>query len=229
MRTKVWARNSLMVRSTFADYKYAQEYAPYMALVIVSAQKHLAPGANPPCKLVRDLKEYATKYLNTDYSQDAILRGRALLARVENARYAIGSESRCQLEYWEQLVKLIHGRIARADSRVIPGWCTPYNTLRFEMTGLPMYNDPTLGLVYVEYITIIFAAIGGVFQLIRAQMDGEFSFWAQVLYTLSGLMSIAYYALIRHPFIITAVGSLTISVATLVGVLIHKSAPWESL
>ena len=201
---------------------------PYMALVIVSAQKHGAPDGSS-CQLVRDLKEYAAKYLSTDYSKDAVLLGRALLARVENARYTVESESRCQLEYWEQLVRLIHGRIARADSKVIPGWCTPYNTLRFEMTGLPTYNNPTLGLVYVEYITIVFAAIGGILQLVRAQIDGEFSFWAQVLYTLSGLMSITYYTLIRHPFIITAVGSLTISVATLVGVLIHKSAPWETL
>lgn len=189
--------------------------------------------------LIQDLRDYASSYITREYYGSAVVKeGKKLNERaiqVKNYTYCnfcsnLDTDLMCELDYWDELVRLIHSRIASKNNRTKQGVCTSYTTHRYLNTGLPIVVYPSWSKNLISNISLFLFLASGIIQLIRVNIDGGLSFWSQVVYGLGCLLSVIYFAVIGNlEFILPQAGGLIVVLVTLYGILTHFEEPWASL
>jgi hypothetical protein len=189
--------------------------------------------------LIQDLRDYASSYITKEYYQTAIvnegiqLNERAI--KVKNYTYCnfcskVDTDLLCELDYWDELVRLIHTRIASKNIIHVKSACTSYTTHRYLNTGLPIVVYPSWSKNMISNISLLLFLASGIIQLIRVNIDGGLSFWSQVVYGIGCLLSVLYFAVIGNiEFILPQAGGLVVVLVTLYGILSHFEEPWASL
>jgi len=188
--------------------------------------------------LKSEMKNFVQKNIAAEFSSLTVVQGRALNKRLYKLHNTycctskLSSDIRCELEYWDELVRLIVSRMENVNenNRVVGGWCTNHTMVRYLRTGMPMIVYPTATTNFVKKFTLFFMMVSGVFQLVRVQIDGGFSFWSQVIYSFAALFSIVYFWSINNmDFMIPQVGSFVLTLLTIVGLLRTQEEPWTAL
>jgi len=189
--------------------------------------------------LTNRLRDYASKYIITDYfSSDIVEEGRQLNKAVATFKSKtlcqshIEMQKHCRLDYWDEMVRLVQSRIATINktSKTKTSCCENYNTVRFFNTGLPMVVYPSKTTTIVKQLTLLFMAVSGIVQFVRVQIDGGLSFWSQIIYLLGCACSVAYYASTNNlSLIIPQLGAFALTLVTVWGLLRNVEQPWASL
>ena len=189
--------------------------------------------------LIQDLRDYASSYITKEYFQSSIIaEGKQLnekAIKVKNYTYCnfcsnLDTDLLCELDYWDELVRLIHTRIASKNNRSKKSACTSYTTHRYLNTGLPIVVYPSWSKNMISNVSLFLFLASGIIQLIRVNIDGGLSFWSQVVYGIGCLLSVLYFAVIGNlEFILPQAGGLVVVLVTLYGILSHFEEPWASL
>jgi hypothetical protein len=190
--------------------------------------------------LIQDLRDYASSYITREYYEDRVVNeGKKLNKRsieVKNYTYCnfcskIDTDLLCQLDYWDELLRLIHTRIvSKNKNKTQQSYCTSYTTHRYLNTGLPIVVYPSWSKNMISNVSLFLFLASGIIQLIRVNIDGGLSFWAQVVYGIGCLLSVLYFAVIGNiEFILPQAGGLIVVLVTLYGILSHFEEPWASL
>ena len=157
--------------------------------------------------LIQDLRDYASSYITKEYFQSSIIaEGKKLNERaikVKNYKYCnccsnLDTDLLCELDYWDELVRLIHTRIASKNNRSKKSACTSYTTHRYLNTGLPIVVYPSWSKNMISNVSLFLFLASGIIQLIRVNIDGGLSFWSQVVYGIGCLLSVLYFAVIGN-------------------------------
>lgn len=190
-------------------------------------------------ELIGDLQNYCQKHIVTEYfNSDIVADGKYLNKAVAKLKSKTMCQSHiktaelCVLDYWDEMVRLICSRISsiNKDMKTSTSCCETYNTIRFLNTGLPVIIYPSKTTTIVQQLTLIFLFISGIVQFIRVQIDGGLSFWAQVIYCVGCIGSLAYYASIKSiTMVIPQFGALLLALVTLWGLVRNVEQPWASL
>lgn len=180
---------------------------------------------------IDEYKDFVGRHiLSGDMSLLTVSEGRALLKKKK--KYILSScspfkhkvDNVCELEYWGEIIKFIIHRIENKNTKQSHNFCTSYSTIKYLKSGLPITIYPTMGMTIIRNITLTLLFASGILQLVRAQIDGGLSFWSQILYAAGCLVSIVYYIHVDNiEFIVPQVGSLAISVLSILGILQHQS------
>lgn len=190
-------------------------------------------------KLVEYLQDYCEKNVVLNYySSEVVAEGKRLNESVHRIKSKtccqthLETDVLCQLEYWDELTRLIRTRIAsiNRETRMETSCCENYSTIRFLNTGLPIMVYPSRSTTIVQQMTLFLLFLSGVLQFIRVQIDGSLSFWAQVVYSVGCVFSLTYYMWIKNiQMVVPQVGALLLSLVTLWGLLRNVDTPWASL
>ena len=192
---------------------------------------------NKTNEFIAQLKDYADRYIVTDYYNSTIIEeGRKLVRNVERHKNRsfcsqhIDTKELCELDYWHEIVRLVYSRMESKNKTVEESWFMSYNSIRYLYTGMPMIVYPSWGTNLIKSITLILFFASATMQIIRVQIDGGLSLYAQILYALGAVVSIIYFSSVGNfDFIVPQVGAFVVALVSVVGIFRHSESPWASL
>ena len=187
--------------------------------------------------LITQLKDYAKRYITTDYFNTEIVdEGKSLSKRIDAHKNDslcsshIDTKDLCELDYWHEIVRLIYSRMESKNKKVEKSWFMTYNSVRYLYTGMPMIVYPSWGSTFIKSITLFLFFVSAVLQIIRVQIDGGLSLYAQISYAFGAMVSIIYYSSVNNfDFIVPQVGAFVVALVSVVGIFRHTESPLTSL
>ena len=103
-----------------------------------------------------------------------------------------------ELDHWNQLRILIVDRVIYKKHEYDPCCVLPYETKRYLRHGIPSIIIPTIDLFVFQLLYLSLFAASSILQIIKAQMDGGLSIYAQWTLLVGSIFASIYFLFVRN-------------------------------